>query len=252
MPTKPPPGVMDDPSHPLSKGCVCHLLFNEGAGRLAYDVSGHGNLGALKNMSPNAQDSGWGGSNFGGGLHFDGADDYVDCGNKGIVSKSITCWAKFTDSGSAQGIVSNNTDNYHLLSTGTNGNRFATIPDSGAGVGVKTVNTYNDDQWHFVVVLRDSNEIYVDGVKVATESDTNNYNIEAKTLIGRRWVLRNFNGSIDDARIYNRALNAEERKQLYHDPFCNSLQVPAWQLYSPAVGGLSIPVAMHQYEMLRA
>jgi len=81
MTPKPPPGVMDNPLHPLSRGCISHLLFNEGAGSLANDASGHMNHGHLINMASKAQFFGWSGCKYGSGLGFTSTNGYVDCGN---------------------------------------------------------------------------------------------------------------------------------------------------------------------------
>lgn len=274
MLTKPPAGVMDDPFHPLSQGCVCHLLMNEGAGSLVYDVSGHGNHGTLKNMLPNVQGSGWGGSRFGVGLYFDSSNDHVEvphdpsiktensfsyslwfnakvgCATGGLISKAQICGSKSYDS-------------FSLYVRSSNPYLRAIVSDGdGAHIQYTEYTTdIRDGTWHHAVVVWNekvhTQYLYVDGI--IRDYDQNNnisdINNTQSVLIGKNIFTGPenlfFQGSIDDVRFYNRILNVEEIKQLYYDPFCNLLQVPIWQLYSPVVG-LSIPVAMHHYEMLRA
>jgi hypothetical protein len=248
MLTKPLPGVMDDPSHPLSQGCVCHLLFNEGAGSLASDVSGHGNHGTLKNMLPNTQGSGWQGSKFGGGLGFDGTNDYVDCGNNVSLNissaKTVSLWVNLD-------VV--NTDQVFIAKEGAIGTGagwqiifddvYGASPDifSIWGNGLRVQNYMIEhvaDKWYHIIALYDgtNSKLYVDNVEEASTagnvfgfSTSDHLSIGALSTGGTP-----FNGSIDNVRVYNGALNAEERKQLYHVPFCNLIQIPAWQLYSPA------------------
>ena len=53
---------------------VAHYRMNEGFGTVAYDSSGHGNHGRIHGPR-------WVSSGAGHALHFDGEDDYVDCGD---------------------------------------------------------------------------------------------------------------------------------------------------------------------------
>lgn len=247
MLTKPLPGVMDDPFHPLSKGCVCHLLFNEGAGSLTYDVSGHGNHGTLKNMLPNVQGSGWGGSKFGGGLGFDGSTDYVDCKNGvdfnfGTGGFTFGVWVK-ADAFEVYDIILNkyagSNVGWMLRQRGQSGDTFYCEFKYGGGVERKWNTKYlNLNQWYHVLIVHDADgndADYIDGVydsgRTANADDTDSATHFTIGGISGGSALR---GAVDDVRVYNRALNVAEIEQLYHDPFCNIMQVPAWQLYSPA------------------
>jgi hypothetical protein len=80
-----------------------------------------------------------------------------------------------------------------------------------------------DGKWHFVVGTYGADgvaRIYVDGVLGASAARTAVLNSGVATTAG---VCSNcgggqdyFNGSIDDVRIYNRALSVTEVKQLYN------------------------------------
>ncbi|RLG43409.1 MAG: hypothetical protein DRN81_06555 [Thermoproteota archaeon] len=252
---KPIYGVLLNPYHPLARGLVGCWLFNEGGGNTVFDLSRHANHGMLGGGTAGYCPS-WIVGRFGSALSFDGTDDYIDCGNIGKVSKTICARVKFTDSTSTRGIVESHMSSpssFHILATGFSGGRFATIPGSVENDGVETVNTYNDGKWHFVVALRDTNEIYVDGVKVSTQPDHNNYGIDSDvTKIGVRAGNRFFNGVIGEVRIYNRALNAEEIWQLYTDPFCMFYHpLEAEVLYAAAPPAGIVPQVMHHYRMLR-
>jgi hypothetical protein len=238
--------------------------MNEGAGSLAYDVSGHGNHGALKNMSPNAQNSGWGGSKFGGGLNFDGTDDYVDCGTRESLCSdylgwSLEMWCFLTSTAKRYFFGFSASYSWKSVCGGTSWRTRIDGSGTGDDLSYPTIST---NIWtHLVFVfdgVNDIKRIYKNGVVAAENTPTSHgpgyIDLSAvdRAYIGTDVQSYWYKGTIGAVRIYTRVLSTEESLQLYHNPFCNLIRTPAWQLYSPAVGGLSIPVAMHQYEMLRA
>jgi hypothetical protein len=229
--SKPPPGSLLDTTHPLSQGLVGLWLFNEGGGGTAYDLSGQRNHGTLTNMAnPPTQTSGW----CGGGLSFDGVDDYVDCGNP--VSLNITgtitvsAWVNITSQKDYAPII---LKGYAGLSTVVGGYMLRLNPSGKMLFRIATtISTYEAESsaisfstWHYVVGVYDHTNvsIYVDGVKTVGDTciqdiKNSSYNLE----FGRDAYssLRQFGGIIDDVRIYNRALSAAEVRQLYIEPYC--------------------------------
>jgi hypothetical protein len=88
---------------------------------------------------------------------------------------------------------------------------------------VEAPSHYADGNWHHVVGVADSSnlilKLYVDGNLVATSSYGGSTQIGNSELnIGRNpgATFQVFNGVIDEVRIYNRALSAEEVKILYN------------------------------------
>jgi len=265
MLAKPLPGIMLDPLHPLSKGLVGFWLFNEGSGDLAYDISGYGNPGTLKNMLPNTQGSKWQGSRFGGGLAFDGTDDYVNIPDSNIWDLTgdytITIWLKrasfdITVSEIAIGRMTSDSTWWHtpysVAFEADVGDRdkpvFSIQQSAGAWECVYSNEAITDMNWHYIVGIKEGAylRIYVDGTlrNSANVGTGDPYLTNTPLLIGAAYTSGSygfFNGTIDEVGIYHRALSAEEIKQLYRDPFCNLLQVPAWQRYvsSAAVIGRS-------------
>ena len=257
--TKPPAGVQINPLHPLSRGLVGYWLFNEGSGSRAADISGHGNHGTLKNMSPNAQDSGWGGSKFGGGLQFDGVDDYVDCGNNASldITDAITveAWVNINvdESGRIASKHGGGSYGWTLIRGVSNDNiewRISTTGSDWNG-GFTSLNIFKINTWYHIVATYDGSymRMYVNGVE-DTGGDfpvslTGSINVApASTQIGRDEVSGTsgcFPGTIDEVRIYNHALTAAEVKQLYHDPFCNLLRVPIRYV---AAGGYDVSMSL--------
>src|SRR5687767_13049731 len=64
----------------LASGLVAHWTFNEGAGAVAGDASGNNNPGLLTDGPV------WTTGNFGGGLRFDGVDDFVDVADSSTLN----------------------------------------------------------------------------------------------------------------------------------------------------------------------
>ena len=277
---KPPAGTPINLLHPLSQGLVGCLLFNERAGSLSNDLSGNKNHGRLTNMLPNVQGSGWGGSKFGGGLDFDGVDDYVDLvANQGITKGlevvSVSSWIKL-DMLPATGkhtmiFIETNADNGYTkfsITVNDDGSISMSWRDTALGSSFSTSTTtglISTGVWYYISctvdTVNDVQYIYIDGVQKKSDTVVSGaiYNdIPALSQFTGRgndaWVTTEyFNGSIDSVRIYNRALSADEVKILYEDPFCNMMVRRPSGLYVPTVAGLSIPVAMHYYnQMARA
>ena len=267
--TKPKPGVMLNPLHPLSRGLVGCWLFNEGSGSKAYDISVKNNHGTLKNMVPNIQGSGWGGSKFGGGLQFDGVNDYVDAGASFIKNNStfsVAMWFKADDTSVVSHLFweGESTENgwgpgqeFHISIASANdpiadGIAIVLCDSSNSNERADVYYPFTDtSNWHYVVgvIVNDIDAyLYLDGVFVGTNSANDSViktNMDTNVRIGRPGAnMRYFNGIIDSVCIYDRALSATEVKQLYQNPFCNLLQVPI-RRYSvtPPVG-----VIMNQFQ----
>jgi arabinan endo-1,5-alpha-L-arabinosidase len=82
---------------------------------------------------------------------------------------------------------------------------------------------YNDNLWHHICISYSNKTatMYVDGITVASRLFTVVSNVSNKTpQIGRMYrtdiaPASYFNGSIDQVRIFNRALTADEVSTLY-------------------------------------
>ena len=200
--------------------------FDEGSGNTTVDSSGNGNKGTLTNMNTTGNaTSGWNSTDckYGSCLKFDGVDDYVDVGNANSLNITdaitISAWIKAgdvtTDGGLTRRIV---TKTVYLLAAGdkaffrvintTDGDNSLSYTWSSADIGV----------WHHIVGTYDSNggtnnlRLYQDGVLVNSATrfgkiSTNVMNV----IIGRHSASSGrFNGTIDEVRIYPRALSSAE------------------------------------------
>src|SRR3990167_2456079 len=197
---------------PSNTGLVGYWSFDDGAGTSATDFSGKNNAGVFPGGTANPT---WVDGKRGKALSFDGGD-YISFSNpinQANLSQewTVAAWAKLsTGSGSS----------YQFLISGLN-----------AGVklmhGVKPLLYLNcctddyymygttdlrDNKWHYVAfVFRNSDglrKIYVDGRDDSSSGPNNTSTPEGMNAtfnLGSQVI-----GSIDDVRVYNRALSAAE------------------------------------------
>jgi hypothetical protein len=108
----------------------------------------------------------------------------------------------------------------YALST-TNGGEFLIMNSSTSYTADSSVSV-NDGKWHYIAATYDGTtmRIYIDGVQTGTQTGfTGNLpNLAGALHIGADYQATPanfFNGSIDDVRIYNRALSPTEIQNLY-------------------------------------
>ena len=198
--------------------------LDEGSGVMALDESGYGNHGTL------IRNPQWVTGHDGDALEFNGAGTYVDCGNAESLNVnvfSVSFWCN---------IPTTQTWN-HMVSKGQHG---ASGSPGSVNWGVmmyesqETIlfETYNDTswtgisadttigEWHHVVATYDGDtmQLYHDGELAASITGAGILLDQSRPLlIGARSDDGSaggyFNGSIDDARIYNKVLTQDEVMQ---------------------------------------
>jgi hypothetical protein len=158
---------------------------------------------------------------LGQGLKFDGVDDYVNLANPTslptVTPLTYSVWVKYTTSPSLNFIIDVG-DTSPLLDTAIYYNGGFRTGVAGSGSNSSGV-TATINKWEHVVMTYDGSDtyLYVNGVlrsgPIATTPGSPT--VDAARL-GRR-LDNSFPsaGSIDDVRIYNRALSATEISQLY-------------------------------------
>ena len=204
----------------VTNGLQSLYVLDEGSGTIANDVSGNGNNGTINGAT-------WSTGKSGGGLSFDGDGDYVtktnpSSGLKPSSEVAIAAWIKTgaTDSGGAE-VVSMG-DSYALRVEKDGNIRFFYYNGSGyKSVRTTGVNVL-DNTWHHIVGQKTGTtlQVYVDGSSQVTTNNTGTilYTLGTDLLIGRHGkggANYDFNGSIDDVRIYNRALSNQEAQMLF-------------------------------------
>jgi len=202
-------------------GLVVYYKFDEGSGTTAFDSSGNGNDGTLMNNPT------WTTGITGGALDFDGIDDYVDGVDIDFPSGpfTVSAWFKTTVTSGAGALIhkiSNfQNQNYYIYPHTGRGGVLAGLWD-GTGwqeVATDSNTTFNDGIWHHVamVVSTTTIELFVDATSYGTVNHDNTIPTNDQNFnIGRQNNnAQYFTGQIDEVRIYNRTLSAQEVSTLY-------------------------------------
>ena len=209
-------------------GPVAHWKFDEGSGGIAYDSVGsnHGSISGAQ----------WTTGVIGGALEFDGVNDYVALQNNAVTTTEFTVAGWANQFGLGGGAESSNlifcqnddpgADNHSavMLYADKYDNALAIIRGHIDPRQILSSPRRSYNEWHHYVMTVDSNDFifYIDGIEVdrAANNQVGNYVTSIDNIyIGR--IHSNgedkgfFNGSIDDVRIYDRALSAQEIEELY-------------------------------------
>ena len=176
---------------------------------------------------------------IGKGQDFDGSDDYVDCGSVGIsgnAARTVSFWLKPNTLSDLQTPFNSGAQQVSQSFT-LEINRPASgqIYFEGWGLDLHTAAILTQDVWHYIVITYDGTttgligdagkdsglDIWVNGIQYPWLAynygdDSPLDTLDANYIIGARVTNLFFNGFIDEVRIYNRALSAEEILNLYN------------------------------------
>lgn len=211
--------------------------FNWGTNKV-YDISGNSNTGTLVSMTTSGNQVA---GKKGQALFFDGNVDSVSLASNPVSTvsnpSSACVWAKTNDVSASTGgfnqtifNFSNDIDNgVHIGSTVNTGTFFASYRSGGTYYGGQsTSGIFTNNSWNHVCYVWNGTGValYANGASVA--STTNTDPPSTVNTIGARNDLGDgtWSGSIDDLRVYNRALSIAEIKQIYNSGalVLNSLQ----------------------------
>ena len=225
-----------NPGTCVTKGLVGYWGMDEGRGTTTSDISGNNNTGVFATA---ASSPAWTSGKVGGALSFNGTTTYVDAGTGASlnITNAITVevWVKKSggdgtymaigskwDSAGGDGnqrswtLEFRATDNKVQFQTSNNG------LDSGAVQAISTTVPVISTWYHIVGIFDGSNnKIYVNGILENTTAQTGLFSSVDKVGIGAvigtgLAIASKFNGLIDEVRIYNRALSAEEIRYHYN------------------------------------
>lgn len=185
---------------------VLDLSFNELFGDIAIDKSGNFNDGKIHGARRKE-----------GALSFDGVDDYVELPANFMSTPnalSFGLWFKTLSTTSDKMMLSVEGKYVIYLDAG----KIRVLTDGTSATSPNSTKTYNDGEWHNVFVSRAGNSantiVYMDGNQIQSFSEGDIYDIDSLdriSAVGSQFGGgTNFLGVIDEVRIYNRALSAEE------------------------------------------
>ena len=191
--------------------------FDEGVGVGVIDKTGK-NDGELINFSWDFN-SGWTDSCISGNcLIFDGVNDYVLMNQTiKLNSFSISLWlnTKEIGAGNRQGIFFVDGVNSIRLFVNPNNIEFDQLPGEIGNL----VTPISKDRWFFIVVTYDGDintaNLFNDG-ELADTRNTITFDFAGTPQISWLAADNYFNGTIDNVRIYNTSLNAEQVHFLYN------------------------------------
>ena len=210
-----------------TSGLVGMWSFNGGdvdwSKNKAYDRSGQGNDGVFTNMSTaTAPTIG----KVGQGISFDGSNDYIRIPNNNAYNASyytVAAWVKTSPSAATQQILTRddaNTRSFQFRVEANGKVNFIFFGNSASDTDNQGATSVNDGNWHHVAGVFNGStiQIFVDGQQDFSQAfvDTGrSVNLGLTIGIFGDNVSDPFNGKIDEARYYNRALSAAEITQLY-------------------------------------
>ena len=194
--------------------------MDEGQGITAKDYSGNGNNGTLTNMDP-ATD--WVAGKNNGALDFDGSNDRISTSAltgkySGLVS--ISAWVYHNSTSDWDDIVAGSCGD---LLFGFNSNTISFGGQCNSPFGPVSYSATLEGGWHHVAGVYNGStaKIYLDGNAVQSLNRSGSFTPSALGIGSTPTGGEYFNGKLDDVRIYNYALSAEQVKQIMNDGAVN-------------------------------
>jgi hypothetical protein len=229
----PPPGgptsskITINPSQvgKIARGLVGYWSFNGPdvslASSTAYDRSGFGNDGTIHGAVPVI-------GKRGQGMSFDGGQ-YLSISDPGVGSVldmqdelSISVWINSSNISSNADILSKvpNNDNEWNYSLGISNDSVEFYFRNGDPRTHTTIAVLQANKWHHLTAIYNDLEnfvkIYIDGNLALNEEETYSLVVNnGPMFIGRDGYGDYFNGKIDEVRVYDRVLSADEIGDLY-------------------------------------
>ena len=208
LPVEPEPGA--EPVDPGTANLVASYSFEDNI----QDGSGNGLDGAT-NGNPFFVEG-----IVGKALAFDGVNDSVNLGDNAAfdITEQITlsAWVKTNDTGDGQHnpYVGKGDHAYAIKHASSNSIEFF-IYDAGWHTANVSVDSSFNGEWHHVAGTYDGLEVktYVDGILGATTAHAGAIEVQAHNLtiaINSEEIDRYYYGTIDEVKIYNRALSKGE------------------------------------------
>lgn len=212
-----------DPGEDITTGLVGHWTFDDGSGPTASDSSGSGNHGTLSGAT-------WTTGHIGSGaLSFDGEDDLVSIDSPtGLpnidAEQTLSMWFKYSSLPPFKYAIITFRDTGGSAANQFSMNNSGTFLVSRWGGGeIHSTSAPSANEWHHVCWTTEGHEttgiLYVDGAPADTDTTWQQSGTVGKiyfsTYDGQGVFDEPFAGELDDVRVYDRALTAEQVAALY-------------------------------------
>ncbi len=226
-----------------NSGLVAAYSFNDGTGTTVADLSGNRNTGTISNATWTAS------GKYGNALVFNGTSSIVTINDSDSLhlttGMTLEAWVNpVAAPGGWVDVIYKQNDNYLLEASSTVGlggptaaGTFGDGLQSVAGSSALTLNTWT----HVAVTFDGANlTVWVNGVNVASQPQTSPLTTSILPLqVGGDSIYgQYFTGTIDEVRIYNRALSKNEIEGDMNSPIAPP--TPPANLTATASGGTQI------------
>lgn len=222
-------------SNDIAAGLVSYWKFDESTGTTTYDSSGGSYAGTMNGITRLTSGS----CQFGNCFGFNGTSDYVELGTSTAFignttsSRTFSAWVYPTSSAAISRFFSTSAgsaDGESYLSTYPSGSnvQFDILWKSASGyTSASSTHSYALNQWYYVTGVIDfaggKSYVYINGTQDGSISNPASStaiavgsNLHARIGANTQPTAGNFfAGRLDDLRVYNRALSANEISQLY-------------------------------------
>ena len=207
----------------ITSSLVAAYSFDEGTGDKAVDSSGGSNSAILNNAAWTSK------AKYGKALSFNGKNSFVSAGVAGLPAvnapKTISCWLNVSGgAGTTQSVIA-------LANEAQHASVQQEFKSSQVGMlqygdtWLVAGNSPPAKAWHHFAYTFDGtqNRFYIDGVLVSSSTIQPQAGSVAGFQIGRGIAGSDyFKGSIDEVRIYSRALSQEEITAVMNTAICGS------------------------------
>jgi hypothetical protein len=212
--------------NPLLQGLVGWWKLDDGTGSTAADSSGNGDTGTLMNGAA------WAPGRVGpSSVSLDGSDQFVDVGNPSDLNltsaMTLSAWVEPTSLTAWQRVITKMGDDSvpendsYVLGVSGNGGVYFGLFQNGSQDFIDGSTPLTLNAWNHIVATYDGNtaRIYLNGVLQQEEFQLSGA-VDASTGDVRIGIGASssygFQGAIDDARIYDRALSQQDVENLYN------------------------------------
>ncbi len=204
-----------------SSNLVGWWKFDETSGTSVYDSSGQDNTGSLSNATLT---DGY----FNGGVNCDGSNDEViipdsTSYNFGTGDFTICFWFLKVQEGRGDPLswkTADGSDDFGVILQSDETLDLYFRIDGAGGFGISNGSAYSLNEWHHAVILRTGSNLksYIDGVADGTGTssrDIDAIDVGTTITLGENNDAVDFEGKLDDFRLYNRSLTLAEIQALY-------------------------------------